>query len=578
MKKNRFFVLGVPAFALAFILGLALTGCDNGSTTPVVDDSVTYTGTAEDSTYTLTISATARALAPAAGNYYKLVSVSGDVSKTSTGTVKEVSGSGSNLTFTLTPSKGGGTIKTTVSAAGITGFEVTGTVTWDNGEDLALPSEVQDAIGTANALLLKDDYDGAVKAYRDAYTTNPDNPEAIIYSALAELAAISVDPKLGDLMRNHLGVKSYPATMGALFSDDWMKDYSDGGGTSTVPELSVPEWFKSTKSYTDSLSSKAESYTTWTLVLAANLLNHNTSGLDLVFDDILTSVFGETFEAVSGRVQRLKAGDSITLDEALAEKFGLDEIFEGDAVISKTEMDVLLAGLRLVKASFEWLASYNWETDFSFLKYDDWKDYDGFLAQLKKADVNRLPFRNNFLKNQDAALLNKSKADYLASIEALIDAYDAIKDKKYIPQAAKDEWDSYLWIKDGLQKLKAAINATGKDARFWIPEGLPSGKEWPNKEDGAVFGIDMQKFFTANHFTLEKLVEHDGNTPRLYGFKDDKGTQLSSATGIETYNTVGFKVVLIQIKDLIPNAFDETETVYIHMPVDFGKALYELYH
>jgi hypothetical protein len=142
MKKNRFIaktwnvLAGVLALALAFGLVLALTGCDNGSTTP--DVSVTYTGTANGSKYTLTITKSAARYAAAAGDDYTLKSGG----KTSTGMVQNVSGTGSNLTFTLIPS-GGGMITTKVSAAGITEFATIGTVTWDDdGGTVTLPTTV----------------------------------------------------------------------------------------------------------------------------------------------------------------------------------------------------------------------------------------------------------------------------------------------------------------------------------------------------------------------------------------------------------------------------------------------------
>ncbi|MDR0623715.1 MAG: hypothetical protein LBG10_04730 [Treponema sp.] len=487
--------------------------------------------------------------------------------------------------------------------------------------------EIAKILEKGDDYLLNEDYDAAITAYKEAYAKDKSNTGAVIYSVLAELAAISIDPNVKNLMQNRLGVKSYPGTMGALFSDSWMKNYTDeeliydyrdtnvnnwvwwwddgpeGAGyyywdgsqskyvlvnstprydydDNIVPELQVPGWFGSTGIYLESKIGTVESYTTWTLLLAANLLDKNTSGLNGLFNDVLNSVFGTTFEGLYSRAQQLKDGDSITLDEQLAEKLGLDEIFEGNVIISKTELDVLLAGLRIVKASLEWLASYNWETDFSFLKFD-WNDYNKFQENLAKANVSNFPFRNNFLKNQDAGLLNKSKADYLTSIDTLIGAYDAIKNKGYIPDAARDEWNNYLWIKDGLQKLKTAINAAGTAAQFWIPETMPSGNTWPNTGTGAVFGIDMKKFFTPDYLTLSKLVENNGNKPKFYGLtytnNDDYSSTDYNKANIETYDAVGLKITLTPIKGLILKVFDEVENPMLPMPKEAGKVLYDLY-
>jgi hypothetical protein len=426
--------------------------------------------------------------------------------------------------------------------------------------------------------LLNEDYDRAVESYKEAYAKDNSNAEAIVYSVLGELAAISIDPKVKNLMQDRLGVKSYPATMGALFSDSWMENYPDEEEENRVPGLQVPDWFKTTGVYLESkITGGVESYTTWSLLLAANLLDKNTSGLNGFFDDILSSVFGTTFEDLFSRAQRLKDSDTVELDTRIIEKIGLDEILEGDVIISKAELDVLLAGLRIVKASFEWLASYNWDTDFSFLKFN-WNNYEDFLAKLKAANVSNLPFRNGFLKNQNVDLLNKSKADYIMAVDMLIGAYNAIGGKDYIPDAFKDEWNNYSWIRDGLQKLRTSITDA---AQFWIPENIPTGSTYPNTKSGALLGIDMGKFFTPDYFTLEKLVEPEGNAPKFYGLANmggNNGTHITNQAGIDSYEAIGFKLTLGPVKALILEIFDDLEDNYIPMPKDCGKVLYELYH
>jgi hypothetical protein len=345
-----------------------------------------------------------------------------------------------------------------------------------------------------------------------------------------------------------------------------------------VPELQVPGWFEGTNVYLESkITGNVESYTTWTLLLAANLLEKNTNGLNGLFSDVIESGFGATFENLCARAGQLKDSDSAKLDGRIIEKLGLDEILEGDVIISKAELDVLLAGLRIIKASLEWLASYNWETDFSFLKYD-WNNYDEFQNKLRTATDAQLPFKNNFLKNQDETLLNKSKADYLSAIDTLVGAYDAIGDKDYIPEAVKDEWNNYLWIKDGLGKLRAAINGGGA---FYVPENMPSGNVWPNQKSGAVWGIDMGKFFEKNYLTLDKLVENGSGKPKFYTITGDPplGTPLNSSPNSGDRAVIGFKMLLTPVKNLIPVGLgDLEESLYLPMPPEVGKILYDLYN
>jgi hypothetical protein len=484
----------------------------------------------------------------------------------------------------------------------------------------ARAEQVQEALTKGNDSLLAEDYDEAIAFYKDAYANDNFNPEAIIYSTLAELAAISVDPRVKNLMQNRLGITSYPATLGALFSDSWMKNYPDeqmewdywddnlntwvwwneagpnGPGyyyygsvfvtaipryrENRVPELQVPGWFASTGAYMDSkIAGTMESYTTWTLLLGANLLDKNTGGLNDLFAGILDSVFGTTFDDLIIRSGRLKDSDSVKLDGEIIEKFGLAELFEGDVFISKAELDVLLASLRIIKASFEWLASYNWETDFSFLKYD-WSDYNTFLQKLDDANVTKLPFRNSFLKNQNADMLGKSKADYAAAINTLFAAYDAIGGKDYIPEAAKDEWNNYRWIKDGLGKLRDAITNGGI---FYIPENMPSGNIWPNDAGSAVAGFDMGKFFQKDYLSLNTLVElvEPNGDPKFYGITYFGNTVSETPfvlSNVNSYDYVGIKIKTAPIEDLIPVGLADLEDLLLPIPVDVGEILYQLYN
>ncbi|MDR1637897.1 MAG: hypothetical protein LBR93_11240, partial [Treponema sp.] len=73
---------------------------------------------------------------------------------------------------------------------------------------------VDTALARGKDALKAGNYDAAVGYYQAAYQAGPNNPEAITYSVLAELAAISVDPDVQILVRDRLGVVNYPGTMG----------------------------------------------------------------------------------------------------------------------------------------------------------------------------------------------------------------------------------------------------------------------------------------------------------------------------------------------------------------------------
>jgi hypothetical protein len=486
---------------------------------------------------------------------------------------------------------------------------------------------VEASLASGNEALKNEDYDAAIAHYKAAYNADRTNPKAITYSVLAELAAISIDPKVKELATNRLGVVNYPGTMGALFTTDWMTEYKDqdfvreyldesghyvywvdwwdpGSGigyyyyssgyvfvsgtkkyeteSEYYPGLTLPGWFAGTSVYKDSLISEGglsavQSTATFPLLMAANLLDKNTNGLNDLFNDILSSVFGSKFEELAKRVDSLRPDAAVTLDADVIAALGLDGLLEGDSlIIGKPELDILIAGLRISKATFELLASYDWNTNFSFAKFD-WADQTKFKTELAKVSVSQLPFKNNFLNSQNQAMLNNAKNDYIAALSSISNVYDAIAGRDYIPPAAEDYLDDYRWIQDGVNKVRAAIQ---NNNTFWIPEELPStGNTWNGTEANAMFGIDMGKLFTPGYLKLNEIVEMNGTNPVFYGLDaSDQGVKINSLAQIDSYEVLGFKIKLNKIKDLVPKCFDDTE-IYVPMfPTEIGKEIYKKYY
>lgn len=75
-------------------------------------------------------------------------------------------------------------------------------------------------------LLLDGKYDEGVAKIRSAYN-NEKNDETKMYYALAELATISTDKSVADILKNNFGVTSYPSTLNALINGEWLKDYAE---------------------------------------------------------------------------------------------------------------------------------------------------------------------------------------------------------------------------------------------------------------------------------------------------------------------------------------------------------------
>jgi hypothetical protein len=517
------------------------------------------------------------------GTYYKVT-----VSATPNGTVKASPASaeaGTEITLTINPNNGyrlkADTLQVKKTESGedvtITDFtftlpaaNVTVSAEFESTGNLPVKDLVVDGINN----LKNKSYDAAISSFETAYAKNNNDPEAIFYSSLAKLAAISTEPAVIDLMKNKLGFYSYPGTMNALLSARWKDDYaSDVWGWSnwetgeeeyyiadrdSLPQLKIPNWFEGSTVYKSSLLANATATAeTWNILLLANLLDKNTSGLNSLVDSLLSSAFGASFNTVAARVERLQYADSFEVDPLVTEALGLTEFFDEYKIkVGRPELDLLIASLQVIKASLEYLASYDLNTDLSFLKYA-WADDDEgekFAEALGKLSANQLPLRNNFMKIRSAASMTQSKNDYKAAVEKIIAVYDYLisDENEAYPPGTRDELKEYGWVKNGLTGLKDAIAGGGQ---FWIPAGdLTKISTWPTaKNQGTNFGIDMGKFFTAGYLSLNNVLEVNGNKPKFINM--DKGEnfaqELTSADAFDGIELAGIKLNATHLNALL---------------------------
>ena len=76
-------------------------------------------------------------------------------------------------------------------------------------------------------LLLAQKYDEGVAKIKEAYNKEQ-NDETKLYYALSEIATISTDSSVSNIMKNNFGVKNYPSTLNALINGEWLKEYKRG--------------------------------------------------------------------------------------------------------------------------------------------------------------------------------------------------------------------------------------------------------------------------------------------------------------------------------------------------------------
>lgn len=86
-------------------------------------------------------------------------------------------------------------------------------------------------------LLINQKYDEGIAKIRAAYEKEQ-NDETKMYYALSELALISTDESVANIVRNNFGITNYPATLNALINGEWLKEYKN---TRTISIYEVKE-------------------------------------------------------------------------------------------------------------------------------------------------------------------------------------------------------------------------------------------------------------------------------------------------------------------------------------------------
>jgi hypothetical protein len=488
-----------------------------------------------------------------------------------------------------------------------------------DGEYTSKP-DVEAQLKSCIDYLKTEKWDEAVECYDGAYNKDNNDPNAIIYSALANLAKISIDPKVSTLLKDHLGFTEYPNKLNALFSSDWlikypeyMDDYyydpaydtyvewiekdwgwgeditddgyyiydrSSGGYIlisstpkyryTSLPGIKTPDWIKGEGTvYSDMLlNGTVIGVDAWALSLIANIIEKNTSGVNTLLDDVVGGVFGASYDKAVERVKKLETRKNavISLDPYFIEKLGLENIFDLYDKIGWAEVNVITSAMLLTKASLEWVQSYNLDNDLTALKYN-WKaDADSLLERFKNIDKANLPFNNNFLKARSGKI-GKSKEDFIKAIEGLQASYSAIQSSELYSGKVKE---AYGTINSGFSEMLKAIKNKGK---FYIPKDDPTTiSAWPVADGNSVRAtIDFGKFFEEGYLSLDKIFETEGGKPVFYLHEQ----KLASASLIDQGGRLQLKVKVSYIKGLFgTDEIDDTEFLDIGLS---GKAAKELF-
>ena len=461
-------------------------------------------------------------------------------------------------------------------------------------------------------LLLDGKYDEGVAKIRSAYN-NEENDETKMYYALAELATISTDENVANILKNNFGVASYPSKLNALINGEWLKDYAETARTyvytlkdaensdydwdvfyrvsgtessnynddrvavscvldednewseaycyygydfyikdiefdekgkylicrqympesmkskipgsakeynkkfekgkkiavlsesEKAPSFNLPVWLKDSEHYKDTLVKSTQTASSIQILLLGNLVHCNPNGANELVDKVL-NIFDGKFENAKN-IAASMSESSVLIPSKVISALCLDEVLGDSSIrVGKAELNVLISSLQILKATFQWLSSYDLSANISSLKalFNENKDN---LELIRKMVTEK----SLSVRNENAMAV--SKQTFIESIEMLNDSYKyLVSSASKYPQAAKDEVMRYGdFICDAAKKLKACIN---DGEIFYIPAENPfETLEWNATESDSSFGIDMGKLFTAGYFS--DIFEKSGSELKL---------------------------------------------------------------
>lgn len=461
-------------------------------------------------------------------------------------------------------------------------------------------------------LLLDGKYDEGVAKIRTAYN-NEKNDETKMYYVLAELATISTDENVANILKNNFGVASYPSKLNALINGEWLKDYAKTARTyvytlkdaensdydwrifyrvsgtessnynddrvavscvldednewsgaycyygydfyikdiefdekgkylicrqympesmkskipdsakeynkkfekekkiavlsesEKAPSFNLPVWLKDSEHYKDTLVKSTQTAFSIQILLLGNLVHCNPNGANELVDNVL-KIFDGKFENAKKIVASMSES-TVLVPSKVISALCLDEVLGDSSIrVGKAELNVLVSSLQILKATFQWLSSYDLSADISSLKalFNDNQNYLELIRKMRTKE-------SLSVRNENAMAV--SKQTFIESIEMLNDSYKyLVSSASKYPQAAKDEVMRYGdFICDAAKKLKACIN---DGEIFYIPAENPfETLEWNATESDSSFGIDMGKLFTAGYFS--DIFEKSGSELKL---------------------------------------------------------------
>lgn len=500
-------------------------------------------------------------------------------------------GAGTVVTLAVSPDPGYGVVAGSLQVNGtpVAGPPYTFTLGGSNVTVTASfePKGLAGLLADGQAALTAGDYDAAFQDYEAAYQKDPSNTEAAVYSTLGQLGSILTDTRVRGLLKqvnlswvspdltgwahgSQVPASDAERAKGLYWVTHYYTSMTDTVGTD-LPRLNPPNGFPGGFINYTTYQRNVADYLhrdLFDVLLFWNMVASNRGGLNTFLDNSLAYLYGDAFQTAVTRAATIPYGTTVALNPTLRADLQLDKFLGSTkTTIGRAELDLVLGSLWAWKATLEYAAEYDWQTDLSPLMvaldyYDKLNDYFRRLLdpeaplklRLAKAGTNSLlgtilPLRTHFLKDRNNGMLARSKADLQRALDALSPALALYFTAGPGALPADATFNDYKMLGDGAAQLKQAL-ATG--GVFSYPTTI-KGASWPAPAD-APYAVNLTQLFTPGQLSLDRVLvtEDEGLTPVFFGFADatSSGVALTDASQAAGYPELGFQLNAKALKEV----------------------------
>jgi len=305
-------------------------------------------------------------------------------------------------------------------------------------------------ISEAYTALNAGDYNKTLSKFRSAYAKEQTD-ETKIYYALTELALLSTDKTVSDIIKNDLGITDYPATPNAIFNTSWFKNYPkyESIYAARFEKNSTGSYIRVSATPTDSYSSSNlfpwNAYALydgdWVEYYAYSSMMKEGYYLSNIVPDSNGKYlipFNDYYDRLNTSSQRTSVENQIT-----------DYLYNSSGTKTSSGSYVRLAGTE----------TSSYEGDYVYISY---KNFEGIWSSSNKNLIdyslsnegNYLVYKSYFISGYIKKLLKSEYSDYLYNMISK-DMYkkSLLGKAVYVPELAIPEWvKSTDYYQDSLVK------------------------------------------------------------------------------------------------------------------------------